>query len=387
MSHRMSTFLLLALAAPVAADEPAVRRLELVVSETAGIRRFGYPVTATLPRDAARAGNRFRLSENGKPVAAQFRRVAGKGAATEAVYLDFNVSHGPLEKRTYLVEYGPGVEPGPEPKSGIAVKLGADAVTVSHGRELEFVLPRQRPGLLRQVRAGRTDYLRDGSPGLLFRDKGGKEHRASAGAARVTRSGPLAAAVLFEGSESLGSAKAASAVEMEFPRSKSWVRVRWTLDDPKGDVAALGAELNLAVQGPRTLVDFGAGSYVYAALQPGESAVLRAGPPWATLVGRPGALRPYVLAPPERRTQAAEGWAHVMDKERCTAVAVAGFAAGPGAEIVVGADGRLRLWCPFAPAAGPKRLTFWLHFVGMPVQVGAATSPQAMLAPLRVKVR
>jgi hypothetical protein len=68
-------------------------------------------------------------------------------------------------------------------------------------------------------------------------------------------------------------------------------------------------------------------------------------------------------------------------------VAVAGFAAGPGAEIAVGADGRLRLWRAFAPAAGPKRLTFWLHFVGMPVQVGAATSPQAMLAPLHVEVR
>jgi hypothetical protein len=39
------------------------------------------------------------------------------------------------------------------------------------------------------------------------------------------------------------------------------------------------------------------------------------------------------------------------------------------------------------PPAGAKRLAFWLHFVGMPVQVGAATSPQAMLAPLQVEVR
>ena len=39
-----------------------------------------------------------------------------------------------------------------------------------------------------------------------------------------------------------------------------------------------------------------------------------------------------------------------------------------------------------APPPGPKKITFWLHFVGMPVHVGAATSPQAMLAPLRVTV-
>jgi hypothetical protein len=33
------------------------------------------------------------------------------------VYLDFNISHGPLEKHTYRVEYGPGVEPGPSRKA------------------------------------------------------------------------------------------------------------------------------------------------------------------------------------------------------------------------------------------------------------------------------
>jgi hypothetical protein len=388
MRSRPAVLLLLVLASPAAADETGARRLELVVRETAGIRRFGYPVSVVLPPDAAaRAGDRFRLLEGGKPVAAQFRRVEGKRGQAAAVYLDFNVSHGPLKKHTYRVEYGPGVEPAPEPKGGITVKVGEDELTVTHGRELEFVLPRNRPGLLRQVRAGRTEYLRAGSPGLLLRDKDGKEHRAGAGEARVTRSGPLAAAVRFDSGEALVGGKVVSAVELEFPRSKSWVRVTWTVDDPKGDVAALGAELNLAVQGPRTLVDFGAGSYVYAALRPGESAVLRAGPPWATLVGRAGALRPYVVAPAEGRTPPAEGWAHVMDRERCTAVAVADFAAGPGAEIAADADGRLRLWRSFAPGAGPKRLAFWLHFVGMPVQVGAATSPQAMLAPLRVEVR
>ena len=60
--------------------------------------------------------------------------------------------------------------------------------------------------------------------------------------------------------------------------------------------------------------------------------------------------------------------------------------------IVVGADGRVRLSRDFAmgpgePPRGPKSLNFWLHFVPMPVQVGAATSPQSMLAPLRVEIQ
>ena len=50
------------LAAPAAADEAGVRRLELVVRETAGLRRFGYPVTVVLPPDAAaRGGDRWAV--------------------------------------------------------------------------------------------------------------------------------------------------------------------------------------------------------------------------------------------------------------------------------------------------------------------------------------
>jgi hypothetical protein len=36
---------------------------------------------------------------------------------------------------------------------------------------------------------------------------------------------------------------------------------------------------------------------------------------------------------------------------------------------------------------GKKHLKFWLHFVPNPVQVGALTSPQAMLAPLEIAWR
>jgi hypothetical protein len=384
-----------------------VARLHLTVAEAAGIRRFGYPVSVPLtPGRPLRAGDRFRLLQGGQPVAAQF--TASRDG--RRLHLDFNASPGPLEKRAYVVEYGPGVPPGPQPRGGLKVGRGADALTVAHGAGLEFVVPRDLLGLLRQVRAGPTEYLRPGSPGLFLRYKDHIDYRAGGygpwGAptvARVARGGPLAAALRFEGTEALrGGRQVASAVEMEFPRSKSWVRVTWTVADPERYVAGLGAELYLNVQGEPTLVDFGAGSCVYVPLRKGQRAVLRAGAlgrvpgegvaAWQTLVGRPGALAPYVVAPPGSSAPA-EGWAHVMDRQRCTAVAVEGFAApGQEAELAVDADGRLRVWRTFARGEvpvppGPKRLSFWLHFVGMPVHVGAATSPQAMLAPLRVEVR
>ena len=69
-----------------------------------------------------------------------------------------------------------------------------------------------------------------------------------------------------------------------------------------------------------------------------------------------------------------------------------GFGRATRDRIIVDADGRTQLWRDFAgdggsPPKGPKSLTFWLHFVTMPVQVGAVTSPQAMLAPLKVEWR
>jgi hypothetical protein len=77
-----------------------------------------------------------------------------------------------------------------------------------------------------------------------------------------------------------------------------------------------------------------------------------------------------------------------MDRTRCTALAVADFGTITRDRIEVDATGRLKIWREFAtggevPSREPKSLKFWFHFVSMPVQVGAATSPQAMLAPLR----
>jgi hypothetical protein len=379
-----------------AEEQATPTRLRVTVTETAGIRRFGYPVTAVLPlgRPMKEAGH-FRLLLDGKPIPAQFR----PGPDGRSAILDFAASPGPLEKQTYAVEYGPDVEAGPEPKGTMRVAEGKETLTVAPSPGLEFELPRERTGLLHQVRGGKTEYLRPGSSGLLIRGKDKEDHPAGAmKKPRVTRTGPFATALLLEGTEALAGGSVKSTAEMEFPRTKSWVRVAWAVEDPEGQVAGLGAELLLNLEGTPTLIDFGAGSNVYAALREGQAASLRAGgfgkvpEPWETLVGPARALKPYVVAP-GKDGPPAEGWAHVMDKKRCTAVAVEGFAAaGQEAEIRAGADGRLRLGRTFAPAGGEvpkgtKRLTFWLHFVGMPVQVGAATSPQAMLAPLRVEVR
>jgi hypothetical protein len=122
-----------------------------------------------------------------------------------------------------------------------------------------------------------------------------------------------------------------------------------------------------------------------AGTAPGLSAP---GRPWLVEKGPPEKMVPFAEAPsPE--APPAEGWAHVMDASRCTALAVADFGRGGHDRIEIESDGRVRIGRDFAggqsaPPRGPKLLRFWFHFVPMPVQIGAATSPQAMLAPLAV---
>jgi hypothetical protein len=383
-----------------------VHRLSLTVIEPAGIRRFGYPVSAVLRLDRPLGPSEHCcLLSGGKLVPAQF--VSEPDSRSPILNLDFDTSLAPFERRGYVVEYG-DVEPGPQTRGGLEIEVHKDAFGVRYPGELEFLVPRNLIGLLSRVHAGKLEYLRPNSAGLLLRYKddihfraGGKGPYGMATTARIRKQGPLAATLEFTGTEALrGDRSVRSKVTLDFPRSKSWVRVTWQIEDPAGLVAALGADLDLLLDGEPALVDFGAGSLVYAHLRKDEAARLRAGsltsasgsnsPAWQTWAGPADRLAAYVTAPPGSATRA-EGWAHVMDRQRCTAVALAGFAdPGQQSEITVHADGRLQIWRSFAqetkPSTSRRELVFWLHFVDMPVQVGAVTSPQSMLAPLRVEL-
>src|SRR5262249_36555006 len=142
----------------------------------------------------------------------------------------------------------------------------------------------------------------------------------------------------------------------------------------------IGADLKLDLASP-AWVDFGAGTGVYVALKKGETAVLRGwmvprprSTDWETLVGD----QKYVVGD----GRPAAGWAHAMDRTRCTAIARERFGHSPTRdEIAVDADGGLRL------VKGGGHLRFWLHFVPMPPHVGAVTSPQSMMNPLKVEVK
>jgi hypothetical protein len=394
------------------------------VRETAGIRRFGYPIGAVLElREPLPAGTRFRLLQDGQPIEAQLRpfsrpsgRSGGDGDLIAGVAIDFEGNFLPRETRRYSLELGTDVLPGPEPSHGLKVEPSGDGFRVANGA-LEYVVPRDLNGLLRSVKTPALEWITRSGRGLLLRSKDGArvslggEAAGSPVKARIAKDGPIDCVIVFERGE-VGLPGVSAKVDLEIPRSKSWVRVDCTVNDPRGVVTGLEADLELALGDGPTLGDFGAGSLVYATLAKGQAAVLEAGgaPGWAVgdapgkspdagaaawrvLRGAAGQLEPYVLGPTGGKGPPAEGWAHVMDARRCTAVAVADFARRTADSIEVEASGHVAISRGFhspdtkSPPATEKRLTFWLHFVDMPPHVGAVTSPQSMQAPLEAAWR
>src|SRR5262249_28355755 len=159
-----------------------------------------------LPREVT-AKDRFRLLADGKPVEAQFRSLEKVGEK-KSVALDFNLSVGPLEKKTFTVEYGPNVTAGPGPKGG-GEREQADGVYTVRSAGMTYVVdPAHR--WLRSVRDGKTEYLR---PGKETAPRAGGGHSEIS----AVRQGPLAVCLRLRGKPGW----VPEQVDLTFPRSKS----------------------------------------------------------------------------------------------------------------------------------------------------------------------
>ena len=143
--------------------------IAIEVRETAGIRRFQYPVAVelTLPT-AIERGAVFRLARGGKPVLAQFSP-AEPGAAVARWWLDFPVDLLPYESATYELQYGADVTPGPSLKQGHKLTSLPEEFRIVNGSHIAWTVSRDLNGLLNSVRAGELEYLRGVSSGLRLR--------------------------------------------------------------------------------------------------------------------------------------------------------------------------------------------------------------------------
>jgi hypothetical protein len=408
-------------------DLAAGDRLEIEVREVGGFRRH-EPVAAlvTLPGAVSRE-TPFRLLLNGVPETAQFRP-AGDDQEAAQWWIDFSTRLAPYEKALYLVEYGGDVRPAAEPTTGHKLKQTKDAYLIENAPYITWTVPRDLAGLLRSVDFPPSEHLRPNSPGLVLRDRvGGRHSLGGTGVqSRVVRSGTRAVALRFTGGFDTGSLTGVRwTTDLVFPSPVSWVEVVCTLEDPKDKVAAMGAELNLALDAPQpdapTLVDLGAWTMIYTSLSQYDVVEMRAGPGPVTATsdgrvkdgkeaaragGRCGVFRgkPDQLVPlatnntdgPDGEVRpslsAPEGWLHVMDRKRCLALAVDKFAQEAGERLTVAGDGAVRAWREYGEdAAGnalpAKSFRLWLHFVHYPPQYSAATSPRMMQTRPSVRMK
>ena len=380
-------------------------RLQLEVTEPAGIRRRGYPVSLRLqlPRPVSLA-TKFRLLHHSKLVAAQFRPATSNGN-TDLWWLDFPTELLPHETRTYDVEYGAKIVAGPERLRGHQLIERENVFIVSNEPYINWTIPRNLNGLLQSVDFPPAEHLQPNSLGLVVRDRTGAEHVLD-GKAQVIRQGTEAVALQFDSQEHPAQRDSISwTVQLLFPSPVSWVEVMLKIEDPDNQISEVGLQLQLNLDAPTTsqptLVDLGAASTVYTSLTGDAEIELRGAPltqrsprvPWQVLRGPAGQLTPFVLAPEITNGATpivAEGWAHIMDRKRCLAIAFDRFAESTTDRIHVTAKGAFTMWRRYPDTLQrvhekAKTLRSWLHFVHYPPQYSAGASPQAMQNPIQVR--
>ena len=407
---KVPMWLLLAIVAQLLlASDSVAESWTIEVRETAGIQRFSFPLTARFQMaKKPNAPGGFLLRDGDRVVDAQFSQTEGATAEKHAVWeVDFGLDLLPHETRTLRLDQGMEIRAKTRSAPGLALERTGDQIRVKHP-SLEFIVNENLQGLFDAIRINGDDWLEGSSRGLVVDLRDGS-HRQLAVAptsvvnrgVQVVKSGPLAVRLQFSNHQQLAGGKSLrSTVQFDFPLGKSWVRVDWVVDDEGDLVEQLGAELRLRLEQNAKqpiMGDFGANGWTYATLRPDESIVFRAGlknidpmeSAWRVDRAVGGQTTTYTLPPLANVSPPVQGWAHLMDRQRCAAIAVDRFADNSQDTIRLSASGQIVLQRKFGatlPGTTKKQFTFWLHLVNFPPQLGAATSPQSMQTPPEVSV-
>jgi len=363
-------------------------RFPFEVSETVGIRRRSDVISTRLLFERPLPSTTgFRLEDESESIPCQLRPAGETTDGISALDIDFVGHFQPFETRRYQIVAGVGLEGSEEPQNGLRIEESSNEFRIKNRDYLVWTIRKDLKGLFRFLRLPNVEYVVEDSGGLGFRKGDGAIHLLSNSKptrARILREGALACALEFDYENWPGDGS--SRVVLEFPRTKSWVHVTWTIRG-MSRISELVAELQLSLKGEEKLVDFGSGDFVYNTVRTDQVAVMEArpegSPRWSVLHGLRGDLKPLVVAPENVLLAGLGGWVHLMDETRCTALAVAQFGLAGEDRIEVDGTGLLRI--TRRPKADQIALEFWVHFVSMPVHIGARTSPQSMQSPLSVR--
>ena len=386
--------LLAGLAGAVGAGAPSTRTIDLIVRETAGIRRTEYPVGTilALPRGVVADLERVRLSRNGSEVPAQFTAAGTwEDGSVSQLAVDWNATLGPAESQTYQFEHGNDVTAVARPRTALTVVESEQGVQVGNVRFGPTGWP-----LLASI-GYRGEIVGPGGNGLVIVDAAGARHdfgSARTVALEVLKRGPLVAAIRYTARVPIDATSDVRAtVTCEMPNSKSWVKLTASIEGGRQQIRAVRFETPLSLGAYPWTWDFATDSGTYGAFRaPADVAMLTqtvapAGNRWRVETGTASASQIYEQSLPGRAATAA-GWGHLLDGRNAIAFAIDGFGSTPGSYVVsLNGQGQAAFEIALARPANAARLVVFQHFVSTPVPIGAATSPFSMVNPLRVDVK
>jgi hypothetical protein len=386
--QRALAFLLLS-AAPVSGQWSGT----VTVEETAGIRRTAFPAGVRFEVPEGRLGyvSQLRLMDDLSEVPSQGTAWAHwPDGSIRDVEVDFNVSIGPFEQRSFELQYGAEVTANVPSGRGLSVtetdrSFETERIRLNKGGSTLVASVTYREEIIDRGRNGLAVVERTG----IRRDP--REIRWEP--VEMIKSGPLRVLARYRGTLALSGSEAEITLEAEMPNSKSWLKLSVTVSDPGAKIGDLGFETPFRLGDFPWTWDFGTANGTYGAFRdPTASTILTrtvdaAGSvTWEVRAGPAGSEQPYEVAD----TTAAGGsstWAHLVGPEEAMAFAVEEVTGQPGT-ITVWMTGAGQTTVTFRSAEPTTEHAFSViqHYVGTPVPIGAATSPASILNPLRVTI-
>lgn len=337
-------FAMVRIALLMAPSVMAADPIPFAIEETAGWRRYGYPVTVSLecPQGKLADATKARLvNGDDKEIAAQFTSMSTwPDGSVRGLDVDFAPSPGPKERLSFRVEIGE--PPKGTPRGGLRVAETADEWVVESDA-IRHRIRRDGKPLLTSIAFGTTEFIASG----------GVKTTIDPGPVEVLKRGP------FNVTIGMGD------LRLSYVSTKSWVEVTQRSTTSR----ELVVDAHFALSEKPLVWDFGLGSWMYGTLAGDGDRVslLPADGAWQVQAASGSVL---AVAP------TFDGCGHFADNERAVAFGV--MRPGNETRIDLHPDGRLRL------SSRGGELTAYFHFVGQPIPVTAATSPQAMVSPLKV---
>ena len=361
--------------------------LGIRVTETAGIRRTAFPVNARvlLPQAVVRVADNARLMLNGKEVAAQYSaETRWPDGSVEWLDVDYNASIGPDESVRYELEYGEGVHAAEAPR-GLIVTGEADAIQVGSIR-----FSRSGSPLILSVKY-RGEEIGRGLNGLFVTDQAGLRHDVSSAElveTEVLKNGPMYAVLRYSGNIVIDSSyQVPFALKVEMPNSKTLVKITAVVIDPAKRIRELAIETPLAFGTLPLIWDFGTSRWTYGSLRTGTDSVTltNAGNDWSVMTAGAGREQLY-----EKSGITSAGrvlWGHIQDAKEAVAFALESPPENTGDwRVRIEGGGQISFRYVERTPVTQHRIAVYEHFVTTPVQIGAATSPSAILNPLTVAI-